>query len=671
MKNTFDTSRLDIITPVKLEADWLTAEKLAETLRFQKEHYGISRFLLAAPALGWKAKGYPPMEHFENLAKKFVQVRDAVKDEGIVCGFLNMTTVRNGGSEAFGPVVRSDGTPVEITGCPLDPAFQKVFAESNALVARIAKPAFLMFEDDYSINAQVKDSMGCFCEHHLRAFAQRTGRYYTREELVPLLKERTPESIALLRQWWELTKDSMVSLSAAVRREVDKCNPEIPIGIMQPGYSDRDGDMTEAIAKALAGPNHVPFVRIYGVNYYDMSNAKNVPEVMHHALYTKQHFTSEICCYHESDTYPHTRFFLSAQRMRTYMGAAYSMGFDGSTHQTVQILDDRSEESAYGKMYVKERERYNTANRIAKQCRVWGAEMSYDPFHNALERAGTKPLWTRAVSLFGIPYTTLEAPVAFWDRRMAEFSDHETVMKYLSKGLFLDGAAAKVLCERGYGKYIGVEIGENLGETVLKNDETAREVICPPFDCYSKGTHMWTSNQYACGREGTQLRMNITDPKAELVSQVYDSWQNPICAGTVRFENELGGRIVVQAVTLEKNQSAAIYNYRRQRLYHALMKWCSDYCVMAENHPNIYVIQNEAIDRETSGFIGMLTLNNLGDDAAEGLKLHLPPLWQQATRFKVLDASGQWIPVDWERTDDALIVGDVLPYSDFMYILAE
>ena len=36
MRHTYDTSRLDIITPVKLEADWPTNEDLVETCAIRK-----------------------------------------------------------------------------------------------------------------------------------------------------------------------------------------------------------------------------------------------------------------------------------------------------------------------------------------------------------------------------------------------------------------------------------------------------------------------------------------------------------------------------------------------------------------------------------------------------------------------------------------------------------
>lgn len=668
MKKQFDNSCLDMIVPIKLEADWESAEVLAETMRFQKEHYGITRFALGAPSIGWKTVGYPPMEHFDWLAEKFIKVRDAVKEDGISCGFLNMLTILSG--DSFGPIIRADGTKVPMVSCPLDPDFRKAFAESNARLARIAQPDFMMFEDDYGINAQTNDGLGCFCDRHLHAFAQRCGRLYTRQELVPLLQERTQEGIELLRKWRELMRDSMVELSQAVRQEVDKYAPQIPIGTMQPSSADRNGDMTEAVARALAGPNHTPFSRLYGTVYGDISNAKQIPEILQHSLYSRQHIRGDFCFYHESDTYPHTRYFISARKMRVIMASAFAMGFDGATHQTVQILDDKNEETAYGKMYKLERKRYNASSRIAKQCRVQGVQIVYDPFLNTLEAGGARNYWTRSISLFGIPYTTLESQVAFWDRRWARYADHETVMRYLSKGLFLDSIAAMHLCRRGYGKYIGVEIGEDLSETRLDQDHAGREVILPPFDRFSRGKNMWLANQDAANRGGGVMAIRITDPRVETITEYQTFRQERLGPAMVRFENDLGGRIVVLGMTLEKNVSGSLLNYRRHRLFHELVKWCGGSYAMIENEPNIYVIMNQAVDCQKSGFKGMLTLSNLGEDPVENTMLYLPAQWRDAG-FKLLDREGQWQPVDWERTETGLIIADTLDHCDPMYILVE
>ena len=60
MKQQFDNNCLDIIVPIKFEMDWPTTEEIVETLRFQKKHYGITRFNLGAPSLGWKTNSTIP-----------------------------------------------------------------------------------------------------------------------------------------------------------------------------------------------------------------------------------------------------------------------------------------------------------------------------------------------------------------------------------------------------------------------------------------------------------------------------------------------------------------------------------------------------------------------------------------------------------------------------------
>ena len=73
MKKQFDNNYLDIITPIKLEADWESAEVLADTLRHQKQQYGIHRFALGAPSIGWKTVGFPSMEHYACYAGRKIR----------------------------------------------------------------------------------------------------------------------------------------------------------------------------------------------------------------------------------------------------------------------------------------------------------------------------------------------------------------------------------------------------------------------------------------------------------------------------------------------------------------------------------------------------------------------------------------------------------------------
>lgn len=671
MNKNFNNEKLDIIIPITTEADLLDPKEVIRTIRFQKENYGFTRFALSSPAKGYRKTEMPSLSHYEKLAKEFLAVKEAVEKDGIECGWWNQLTIKSGASDEHSRMIRFDGTETPFSSCPLDPAFQKAFAEANATFAEIAKPAFIILEDDYSVAASAGGRWcGCYCDRHLDAFAKITGKRYNREELVGIFEQETAESFELFRKWRDLMGESMVALSEAVRTEVDKKSPEIPIGSMQPGSCDADGgNSTEKIARALAGKNHTPFCRIHGTRYCTSEDTKDLTNTLFHALYSKQHISGDFIFYHESDTFPHTLFYMSASKMRAYMSAVYSYGFDGSTFQTAQILDDMNEEPAYGLMYKKERDRFNEVHRIAKQCDLQGAELDYDPFWNTAEPHPIVSFWAEPLSLFGIPFTTTQSDVAFWDIRQAMHKDHDEVLKALSKGLFLDGAAAKALCERGYGKYIGVEVGENVAQGRMKYDLDAREIIKPPFDTFSKGKNMPAAHMFSNGKSGMLLELKVTDPSTEIITEEYSFQRELNSVAMTRFQNELGGKIVVMGTTLERNRSQNLFNYRRQKLLHELLKWCSDSYIYTKDRANIHTIVNKS--RNQTEFKGMITLINLGDDTLESAALHIPPKWQDAKEFLLLDQKGNWVQGNTEFTGNQLIIREPFNHCDPIYILVK
>ncbi len=669
MKHTRkDNTALDFLVPVTIDGDWPNTDEIIQNLLEMKEKFGQNRFLLCGPSGGWRAKGLPPISFYEELAHFFKTVKDAVAPYGIQCGWWNCLTLKSGTDKAYQHVVKSDGTEHPFGCCPLDPAFQKAFAERNARFCEIAKPAFVTFEDDYALGASA-GSFGCFCKFHLDEFAKREGKYYTREELVEIFNQRTPESYALMKRWRDLRADSMVSISEAVRKAVDVKSPEIPFGLMQAGACDVDGNCTERVCRALAGPNHTPFARLHGTAYCDVTGAKNIPTILYHALYAREHIKGDFAYYHESDVFPHTRFFMPAVKMRAMESVVFSNDFDGAVFYNCQILDDKLEESVYINMLSAERERFNEINRISKKCKREGVEIPYDPFWNTAEDISFVPFWTESVARFGIPFITTESNVAFWDSRQAKYYSHEQIMHGLQKGLFLDAAAAKALCDRGYGKYLGVQIGDAVIKGNMQYDIAAKEVIKAPFDIYSKGKDMPISYFYSPLGAGTSLEIQITDPKTEVISENYTYQKELIFPAMVRFENELGGRIVIFGATMQGNRSHSLLNYRRQRLFHALLKWCDDAYIFAENQPNIYTVVNRAEHPEQDGFYGMLTLNNLGEDKIESVTFNLPEKWQSATEFLLLNKEATWVKGNIEKCKNKLTVNHTFNYCDPIYIL--
>lgn len=662
------SDELDIIVPISLDLDWPEKESIIAEILEQHEKYGFTRFALACPSGGWRAIGYPPTEFFTERAAIFAEIKAALAPHGIDCGWWITATLKSGHRPEFTPITHSTGAEHGFSNCPLDPAFRERFASDTALFAKIGKPSFIITEDDFSINA-ASDEFGCFCKFHLEEFSRREGKEYTREELVSALRSGTQEGIALLRRFRDLMRDSLVGMAEAMRCAVNVDSPEIPMGYMQAGSCDKDGDVTLAVSRALAGPNHTPFSRLFGT-FYGGVMPQNIPEQLFHPLYCKQHIDGDFIFYHESDTFPHTRFFTSGRDMTAIMGAAYSMGFDGSTFQTQQLLDHANEESAYGRMYAKECARFRALSRAAKQCTLAGAELCYDPFWGTVTwNSGNH--WAKPLSMHSIPWITTDSDVVFFDSDTAHSAPDEEIRRYLSKPLiFLDAASAKILCERGYSEYIGVSIGEPINElpenAKLRFDLGAREVIREKFLKGDTGRNMPSAHMLA-GGNGIMYQTEITDPASEIITDMYTYDKRHITPAMTRFRNSLGGTVVVMSITIKGNYSQSLLNYRRQRLIQALIEEHCDTLVFVREAPRVFTIMNNA--KEGADFGHLLTLINLSSDELADAQVHLPPAWKDGTTILTLKQSGAWEPADYTATEDGIILHEEIDYLRPVYLM--
>lgn len=659
---------LDIIIPVSLDIDWPQKEEIIRDIKEQYENYGFTRFALACPSAGWRAIGYPSKDFFTERAELFKQVKEELATLGIECGWWITLTLKSGKTPGFQSMVKPDGSEHPFANCPLDENFKKRFAEDVADFAKIAKPAFIFTEDDFSLSA----AEGCYCDIHISEFNKRYGYAYTREELVELLESKTDEAFEILRKWRELSKDSLVQFAAAIREELDKESPEIPLGYMQAGNSDKDGDCTIDICKAMAGKNHTPFSRLYGACYYGIK-AREIPFMLYHVLYSRQHIDCDFKYYLEADTFPHTRFYSASCQMTSTMATAFSYGFDGATFQTQQILDDPNEETAYGRAFAKMRPAFETVKKAVNGCELKGVSIPYDPFWYTADPVDIekKPLWVKPVSRFGIPHTTLDSNVIFADEVWAKHIPEADVLKALSKNLFIDSAAANELVKRGFGEFIGAEFGEDVAD-IGKNrwDIAAREVIKDEYRT-TKGKNMTAPWMLAPLGNGVLPQITITDPNCEIISELYSYQKELISPSMTRFKNKLGGKVIVMGLTINGNGSQALYNYRRKKLLQNLLVNECDEFVLIKDAPDVMVVENKAINPEQKGFREMLTVINLCEDTLDEIKIHLPADLREIKGVKMLDKNGAWQNANYSLIADGVKIEHELHYCNPMFLIIE
>ena len=665
MNQINNKTETDIVIPVSLGTDTENVRKASDTILDLHRKYGYRRFMLACPSKGWRAIGFPPKEHFEELARAFLDVKNALLPYGIECGWWITTVIKSGPSDDFVRIKRANGTLAPFSSCPLDKTFREHFADCVALFARIAKPSFIITEDDYSIIASAPGN-GCFCDLHLDKFSKRMGKEYTREELSAVLSERTPSALEIIKKWRELMKDTLVDFAREIRKKLDEVSPEIPVGYMQAGCADAEGDCTYEICKALAGDKHIPFSRLYGT-FYNGVTAQNIPTVTFHPIYCRQHIEGDFKFYHESDSFPTSRFFTSGTEMRAIMATVYSAGFGGSTFQQLES-SDLPEETAYGKMFIREKKRFDGIIRKASECEMLGVEICYDPFYNTLE-APHLPSWIQPIALFGIPYTTKESKAAFWDKKQARYCDDSTVKKYLSKVLFLDGEAARILCNRGYSEYIGVSAGDDITVGKLAFDLAAEEIVREEFASDRYARTMGIASVFASGKEASAVRLTPNNASTRIITEVVSSAHEIVSPGMTLYKNELGGTVIVMGMTIGESYSQSLLCYTRQRLFEKLISENCDEYVFVKNTPRIFTVMNQAKNADESGFIAMLTLINLGCDTQNGILLHLPKKLEKAESILALTSDGEWKDVCFRRADDGVMIDVDLNYLDPMYLI--
>lgn len=433
-----------------------------------KNKYGIGRFLFVGPLEEVRFDGFPTKKVYQDIGYQIKEAKDKLGKADIKIGWWCAPSLRSGYDKRFHYITDIDGDVSDTSPCPLDPIFSEEFSNNVAEVVRIARPYMVQFEDDYELSHQPPAvKFGCFCPLHLAEFAKLQGVNYTREELRTIFSEVNKKSIQLRRDWSQLSKSSLISLAKKIRQQVDKVDATTVISLCQAGVTDFDGDFTKDLTLAFAG-NTTPTVRLYGSSY-SSDSALGLPGDIFHALYSIQHVPKDFECFHESDTYPHTRFFMSAAKIRSLITTAFAYGFDQTLFYVTQYLDNLLEEKGYAQMYAKEAPRFLALKEASTDSEVIGCEMVHLPdAHVVVPYVGRRPEmgqnpWINQFGRFGIPYTTKGGNVKLLGGRSVESMTDAQIIDILKGGLLLDAVAAESLCRMGYGKYLGVQVQPTTG----------------------------------------------------------------------------------------------------------------------------------------------------------------------------------------------------------------
>ena len=620
---------------------------------------GLRRFLLTFPDLGVLLTGLPDPQVYTDFAKLLLRIKNILSPKNIEVGWWCAPALRSGKS-SHQSIVGINGIIAENSCCPLDPDFRQVFSKNIASVASIARPFMIQFEDDFEVSNQPPGvRFGCFCPLHLAEFSRREQKNYSRNELEQFftLQPTTPKIIELRRSWAVLSRDSLVGLAHSIRKEVDVVAPETRLSLCQSGVADFDGDFTKDVTQAFAG-NTRPAVRLYGTSY-GSDDAQSLPSTIFHALYSQQHLPASFELFHESDTYPHTRFFMSSAKIKSLMTAAFSYGLDDSLFYVSQYLDNPFEEKGYSNMFLTERKRFNALKAAVQDCQVGGCEILYDPFEHIATPFGKRSgiySWAGITGRLGIPHTSKNGTVKLVSGDTIDIMSDQAIRDLLSTSVFLDGRAAHSLTQKGFGEMIGAEATP--GKEALFLYEGLRNEI--GYQNIS-GDLMYNYILAPAGQEGGSFYKLQPISGAEIITEFLDPLEKPVTPGMIRFENKLGGRIAITAFDLSNNRSSSQFNYRKKEIIRQTIEWLGKekLPVFVRDLPNVFCIFNCSSSKAQ----GVVTIINLCSDPFSYFSLDIAPEWLNST-FEKLDMDGQWHRIKVEINNNTVKVNTTLSLMD-------
>ena len=629
---------------VPINPEMADAKTLAADLRSARERWGLRRFILTGPHAVNTQFNRTTEETYSRLGERIAEVRRFLAGTDIELGWWLAPTLRQGFGVPGQHVIDCEGH-VSDAVCPLDPDFMARLTAGIAATCRAGRPFIVFFEDDYELSWHrgLNDLGGCFCDRHLASFAERYGKRLSAAEIAAAFRNRTAANAPLRRAFAETQKASLVAFAQAIRRTIDSVDPAIRTCLCQSYRVDLDGNTTEAIARALAGGTR-PAVRIYGAKYNNENNAVKLPQTLAHAAWSAATLPKDIELIHESDPYPHNRFFSAASFLGSEIACAFMCGVSDSYLYCSQYLDDPFEDGGYADWFCRNRRRLEVVRDFRAKARPVGVRVSFDPKEHYLVRAaapGRKLDFLSDGSYFlgklGFPYAPVGGEVTILSAQTVEQMGNDEVRRALSGGVLLDGAAALALADRGFCELIGVE------PTRVVRLPVTSERILPVSGCRKRGkkVNCWLLDPVGGAEANVLLRLKPL-PGAEAWAEYVGPDDNAAGPSITVFANELGGRVAVLSQGLAGNRSSSIYSPRKQELFANLFDWLSqgrlDVC--APETPCTWV--QACVSEHDNEMLVMV--NNLAGETRDDVVLRLSEKWRGAGVAR-LGMEGAWQPL--------------------------
>lgn len=487
-------------------------------------------------------EGTPVLNKAQILAKKYEKFRDMLQKRGHGCGILVQASIGHGralpGGMPFPPVIGLLNGAVQNVACPYSDEFRTYIKDAMRTLAK-TRPTTLMVDDDFRLFG--RGIRGCACPLHMREINRRAGLSLTREEMLALFEQDTPESRRVMRIFYETQEDALIGAARAMREGIDEVDPTLQGAFCL--CCDTCEGVAE-IARILAGEGNPVIVRVNNAKYC-APGARGITSPVARAATQMAALRGKVDIFlAETDTCPQNRYSTSASSLHSHFVASILEGADGAKHWITRLsAHEPKSGEAYRRILAANAGFYKTLSATVKGVKWFGAKLPLpsepqiptpplSQFHFASE---PKFFASRVLERMGIPFyfeTGTHGTLFLDSTRDRLFSDEE-ISQMLHGTLFLAAESALSLQERGFGRYLGVCVRERTAEDPIPN-----------------GERILVSDR-TCALQQKLKHLTPTSPKTVAHSMHYiladGVTKTPLYPGVTGYQNEFGGTVYVFA----------------------------------------------------------------------------------------------------------------------------
>jgi hypothetical protein len=585
----------------------------------------------------------PLLAKIDDAADRFRRVRTRLQAEGVAAGILLQTILDHGergfpySPAPFQRIVGADGAEARACFCPLDLAFRAYVGEAVARLAA-AGPDFMIVDDDTRTAPHHPASRGCCCPLHLALHAQRTGQAFTREALLAQVARDDDDGLAVREAWAETQREGLFGLLGVVRAAIDAVDPALRGGI---AVCSNQLPHAEAMARLLAGSAR-PLLRL-GTAYYLENGYKGFAGVMAQLAHQRARLGADIECLSEADTWPQTRYSLSATGLRGYIIAAALAGAEVAQTWVTNLMEWGADEGrAYREMLRDSRAVIDVVQALAGQVEWQGPvalqdmrQLSRAPWMPYTSDFLPAPQWAGMVfGRLGLPFRTAGDGVRLLAGNAPLGFTRDALRGFLAGGLLLDGPAARHIARLGLGEYLGVAV----------EDADLR----PNFEQFADDADL---NGPVAGARHYLMRLDpshlarLTPQPGTRVASWLMSWpgfqsldQQRLAPALTLAENALGGRVAVYAHSIAGFPEMSFLSEHRKVQLTRVLAWLgAPLPAYTLDTADAYVQYGRL-----AGGDDLLLIVNANTDPISPLRLHLAR--GVPARAEALDDDGVWRP---------------------------